>query len=107
MKRGNVDIHIATDGSRTVVEAYLHTYLHKSVTAAGSSSRDPQDKADKKTGEALAVARALRHLAAKLERQAYGEMKHREDCARHAREIATQKRGLELQEALKGGAWWK
>lgn len=105
MKRGNVDIHIATDGSRTVVEAYLHTYLHKSVTAYGSSARDPQDKTDRKIGEALAVARALRKIAAKLERQAHGKMKHREDCARHAAEIAEQKRGTELQESLKGGYW--
>lgn len=105
MKRGNVNIEIATDGSRTVVEAAFHTYLHHSITATASSSRERGDKSDKKIGEALAVARALRKIADKLEHEARGTMKHREDCKKHAEEIAEAKKGLELQESLKSGYW--
>lgn len=87
MQTGNVLMSILTDGDRTVVEAALHTYRHRSVPAIASSSREPGDKSDPKIGEALAIARALRKIASKLEREAGGTMKHREDTKKHAREI--------------------
>lgn len=88
MKRGNVDIKILSDGNRTVAEAALHTYLHPSVEGRGSSSREPGDKSNAQIGEAFAIARALRSLAAHLERQAKGKMKHADEIKRHAAEIA-------------------
>jgi len=101
VKTGNVHLAVLTDGDRTVVEATLHTYLNLSVTAAGSSSREPGDKPDPQTGEALAVARALRRIAAKLERQARGKMKHQESVKAHREEIAKVMTGMSIWDALR------
>lgn len=86
-KNGVVQLRMMTDGDRTVAEAVLHTYQHPSTAAVASSGRERGDESDEKIGEALAIARALRSLASKLEKQAAGKMKHREDCKAHARDI--------------------
>lgn len=90
-KNGVVQLRMMTDGNRTVAEAVLHTYQHPSTAAVASSARERGDESDEKIGEALAVARALRKIASKLEKQAAGTMKHREDNKAHARDIKAKK----------------
>lgn len=101
MKLRSVDIKILTDGDRTVAEACLYPC----VEGVGSSSRDRADKSDPEIGEALAVARALRKIAAKLERQAAGMMKHREDIKAHRQEIADRREGKLILDSLTEGTW--
>jgi uncharacterized protein DUF1876 len=86
MHTGNIHINILTDGNRTVAEASLHTYAAH-VTGNGSSGREPGDKSDPKIGENLAIARALRKIANRLEKKAAGTMKHRESIAEHHRQL--------------------
>lgn len=88
---GIVQLTILSDGDRTVVEAALHTYRNPSVTATGSSGREPVDKSDPHVGENLAVARALRSIANRLERQAQGYLRHAESNKAHKEEIAAKK----------------
>ena len=87
MNTGTVHLSILTDGDRTVVEASLHTYLNPSIPVVASSGREPGDKTDPEIGEALAVARALRKIANRLEKKAAGTMKHRESIAEHRRQL--------------------
>jgi len=84
-----------SDGDRTVAKAVVIDLnrLPSIIAGMGSSSRERGDKADREVGENLALARALRSLASKLEKQAAGKIKHREDCKEHAREIQS-KEGL-------------
>lgn len=89
--RGVVQLVHLSDGSRTVAEATLHTYRHPALSGRGSSGREPGDRTDAGIGEDLALARALRSLAAKLERQANGRMKHAADCRAHRRQLAERK----------------
>jgi len=88
MYLANVSISFLTDGDRTVFEGAYHSSNFPAVRATGSSSREPGDKSDVAVGEALAAARFLRSLAAKLEKQANGTVKHREDIKAHRAQIA-------------------
>lgn len=87
MKSAAVQLSFLSDGDRTVVEAAYHSYHFPSVYSKASSGREPGDKSNERIGEALAAARVLRSLAAKLERQATGAMRHAETNRQHAEEI--------------------
>ena len=111
MDVANISLIVLSDGGdRTVVEASYHPLNDELPTtrATGSSGREPGDKTDRAVGEALAVQRALVNLGKKLERQAAGRMKHREDIARHHQEIKDSKGQIspQLQTLLEkyGGA---
>lgn len=91
--RGVVQLSALSDGSRTVAEATLHTYRHPALSGTGSSGREPGDKADAGIGEDLALARALRSLAARLERQANGRCKHRADVRAQKKAAAGKGKG--------------
>lgn len=90
MEQFIVSVTAVTDGSRTVAEAVLTTaYPHSPLaTGAGSSGREPGDKYDAQTGSELAIARALRSMAARLERRARGRVSHAESVKAHKAEIA-------------------
>lgn len=87
MQTANVQIYIHGDGDRTVVEARYTSYNFTTVPVTASAGREPGDKSDRQIGEAVAAARALRKIAKRLEKQAAGKMKHKEDNAKHALEI--------------------
>jgi len=87
MKSAAVQLSLLSDGDRTVVEAAYHSYQFPSIVASASSGREPGDKSNEKIGEALAVARALRSLANRLERQAQGALRHAESNKAHKEEI--------------------
>ncbi len=95
MKDLYVQVKLLSDRDRSVAEAHLVAdarYGLAGVTVRGSSGREPGDKANPVVGENLAVARALRSLANRLERQATGAMKMAESNRQHKEEIA--RRGL-------------
>lgn len=85
MEQHNVSLYIMTDGNRTVAEARM---IAAGMSGQGSAGREPGDKADAFVGEDLAVARALRSLAAHLERRARGRVNHAESIKAHKAEIA-------------------
>lgn len=89
MEQRNVSLYIMTDGNRTSAEATI--VVGKLVHGNGSSGRDPGDKSDAGIGRNLAVARALRSLAANLERDAKGKVNHAESVKAHEAEIAEKK----------------
>ena len=91
MYTASVSLSRLTDGDRTVVEGAYHSYSFPSVPTRGSAGREPGDKPDAEIGELLATARALKSLAAKLEKRAKGKMRHKEEIARHKAEIAAKK----------------
>lgn len=83
-----VNVSLLSDGTRTVAEVtYDRDREPVVVRAHGSAGVCPGDRPDYQVGEDLAVARALRNLAGRLERQASGASKHEEDCREHARQI--------------------
>jgi hypothetical protein len=83
-----------TDGTRTTAEAVLTTGWPVDLltaTGTGSSGRERGDKFDETVGDDLAIARALRSLAARLERRARGKVNHAESIKVHKAEIAARK----------------
>lgn len=114
MKTFVVRLSLMSDGDRTVVEA---SHFENLMTGAalvtygkGSAGREPGDKSDAQVGEWLAQARALRSVAARLERQAKGRMAHTEEIKRHRAEVAKRNRLKELAKvpllpALKTGIY--
>jgi hypothetical protein len=102
MRYGKVNYQAATDGDRTVVEASLLFADELVINSVGSAGREPGDKSDPKIGEALAVARALRSIASRLERQAKGTMKHREDIQRHRAELVAKEK---LKKLVRDYGW--
>lgn len=61
---------IGTDDAAAAEVRYLPTGRGADYRGNGSSKRHPKDAPDKRTGELLAVARALEDLAEKVERSA-------------------------------------
>jgi len=98
----NINIVIASDGTRTVAEAALNDPDDELFTpmaqGEGSSARERGDKADQVTGDELAIARALRCMAARLERQAHGRINHAESVKAHRAQIAEQKASAQATE---------
>lgn len=100
MKQANIHILVLNDGDRTVAEANLAAIYGgdapeiRPTTRSGSAARQPGDKADEMVGDNLAVARALRSLAAKLERQANGKMRNNESNKAHREQIRAAKAGV-------------
>lgn len=89
MKSLNGSVYIMSDGNRTVATAELFNFYRAETVfmGKGSSGREPGDKPDAAIGEDLAVARALRSLASKLERRAAGRMRHVESIKAHKEQI--------------------
>ena|ERR1700761_3270534 len=89
----DVVVAIMSDGTRTVAEATLVDFAGSEgvISGAGSAGRDHEDKFKAQAGEDLATARALRSLAARLERRALGTIKHAADIRVHRAEIAERK----------------
>lgn len=83
----DVRITVLTDPSATVARAELVADMYPGaqplVTVTGSSKREKNDAYDPETGTLRAVARSLRNLAAQLDRQAAGNVKHAEDGKKH------------------------
>lgn len=89
MKTQNIVIITMTDGGRTVTEVTLPDFDSGTVfTGKGSSGLEPGDKPDSLTGEWLAQARALRSLAAHMERRAKGRINDAAHIKEHKAEIA-------------------
>src|SRR5262249_39109967 len=76
VKRWSVDIYIDEheENRRTRAEARLHTDDGTDVRGVGTSSRNPHDREVPEIGDELAVSRALADLAAKLPREARGDV---------------------------------
>src|ERR1700742_2285536 len=97
MRTATVHVGLAHDGTRTVAEASLSSPFGEDflfslpVTGTGSSAREVDDKPDQRTGDDLALARALRSMAAHLERRANGRIRHAESVKAHRAEIARRK----------------
>lgn len=103
MKTFVVRLSLMSDGDRTVAEAsHFENFPPGAAlitTGKGSAGREPGDKSDAQVGEWLAQARALRSVAAHLERQAKGRMAHTEEIKRHRAEVAQRNRLKELAKA--------
>src|ERR1700743_2184450 len=93
MEQVNIGVVIMSDGTRTVAEATLIDYDGDPVVTEGNGSagRDHEDKYSSVVGNKLATARALRSLAAHLERDALGRIKHAAAIRAHRAEIAESK----------------
>ena len=95
MRVVNVSVVISTDGIRTMAEADLIDFDSKApeiaISGKGGAGREPGDKNRQWIGDNLATARALRSLAAHIERQARGAVKHAESVKAHRAEIEARK----------------
>lgn len=97
MKEFSARVRLLSDGNRTVAEARLLELgeigiaVREVTTGIGSSGREPGDKANSEVGEKLALVRALRSMAAHLESQAQGRIRHIESNKQHKAEIADRK----------------
>lgn len=99
IKTNTVKIGVMSDGTRTVAEVALN---NTDLRGEGSSQREHGDKANFSIGEKLATARALRSLAARIERRAKGEVRHAEEIKRHRAEVAAKKlAGKKIRDAQK------
>ena len=92
---------ILSDNDATVARVLYQTgKTHVHVT--GSSKRERGDSYDRETGEALALARALEKLAAKLAKKAQGRIRHADSVRRHREQIAAKR--AQIVEGMKAGA---
>ena len=88
MEQLGITVTTMTDGTRTTAEAVMVNSEWERSRGTGSAGRERGDKFNASVGEDLAVARALRSLAAHLERRARGRVNHAESIKAHKAEIA-------------------
>lgn len=105
MRDMQIIVTISSDGTRTVAVAEANAYGgvgpdgESVFSGVGSAGRERGDKDDQIVGDNLATARALRSLAAHLEKCANGKVRHAESIKAHKAEIAERNAGA-LSDAL-------
>ena len=73
--RVTVDIGILVEDKKR----HLVTYRIEEVVGEGIAKRNRKDRKDDYVGKALALSRALESLAHKVEKRAWGKVKHNDD----------------------------
>lgn len=71
-----------------VADAQLDDEL---FVASGTSKRDPHDRPNDTVGELLAIGRALEYLGRKMQKRAWGYLRHQEDVQERKRKARARK----------------